>query len=163
MPSRICPYPLNFTFYLLHFTIFKLTTPLLPIFLPVSLVYFHIPIFILYTHLSFCWSHSVLFQRKAFPLLLSVSFLSFLPPTFFPPCLLFMYLSSRPLPSILSHPLLLKNPFPADRDGVPDMCNLVLAPLLILIKLITSVFQGSNRGIHYCTERDWGLLGIWEG
>lgn len=61
---------------------------------------------------------------------------------------------STPLPSILFHPLFLKTPSSADRDGVPERSNLVLAPILILIKLISSLFQGSNRGIHYCIDRE---------
>lgn len=43
---------------------------------------------------------------------------------------------------------------PADRDSVPEMSNLLLAPLLILIKLISSLSQGSNWGIHYYKEKE---------
>lgn len=78
----------------------------------------------------------------------------------------FMCGPSTPLQSILFHPLFLKTPSPADRDGVPERSNLVLAPILILIKLISSLFQGSNRGIHYCTDREkerLRALGVWRG
>lgn len=73
--------------------------------------------------------------------------------TLFPPSLLLKDHPSYLLPSIQSHPLIPKIPFPADRDSIPEMSNLVLAPLLILIKLISSLFEGSNGGIHYCIER----------
>lgn len=62
-------------------------------------------------------------------------------------------------------PLVLKICSPVDRDGVAGTANLVLAPLLILIKLISSLFQGSNRGIHYWMGgvKGAGLRYAWVG